>query len=111
MTSECFYCGAMFCHTARKHGDHMPIPERNGGTDLVPCCAACHDMKDRIPLHEWHPTAWKEINASWSLYGRYTRLFLAKALALMSDYNASIENERQNKKKSKVIKAQDGTSI
>jgi len=89
----------------------MPIPERNGGTDLVPCCAACHDMKDRIPLHEWHPTAWKEINASWSLYGRYTRLFLAKALALMSDYNASIENERQNKKKSKVIKAQDGTSI
>ena len=111
MTSECFYCGAMFCHTAKKHGDHMPMPERNGGTDLVPCCAACHDMKDRIPLHEWHPTAWKEINASWSLYGRYTRLFLAKALALMSDYNASIENERQNKKKTKVIKAQDGTSI
>jgi len=108
MTSECFYCDAMFCHTAKKHGDHMPMPERNGGTDLVPCCAACHDMKDRIPLHEWHPTAWKEINASWPLYGRYTRLFLAKALALMSDYNLSMEKERLNKKKSKVVEANDG---
>ena len=86
----------------------MPMPERNGGTDLVPCCAACHDMKDRIPLHEWHPTAWKEINASWPLYGRYTRLFLAKALALMSDYNLSMEKERLNKKKSKVVEANDG---
>ena len=108
MTSECFYCDAMFCHTAKKHGDHMPMPERNGGTDLVPCCAACHDMKDRIPLHEWHPTAWKEINASWPLYGRYTRLFLAKALALMSDYNLSMDKERLNKKKSKVVEANDG---
>ena len=110
MKSECFYCGALFCHTARKHGDHMPIPERNGGQDLVPCCSACHDMKDRIPLHEWHATAWKEINASWSLYGRYTRLFLAKTLALLSDYNASVEAERQSKKKSRNVRAENGTS-
>jgi len=98
MTSECFYCGAMFCHSAKKAGDHMPIPERNGGTDIVPCCSACHDMKDRIPLYDWHDLAWKEIDASWPLYGRYTRLWLAKCLALWSDSNARIEAERQKEK-------------
>jgi len=98
MTSECFYCGAMFCHSAKKAGDHMPVPERNGGTDIVPCCSACHDMKDRIPLHQWHDLAWKEIDASWPLYGRYTRLWLAKCLALWSDSNARIEAERQKEK-------------
>jgi len=98
MTSECYYCGVMFCHSAKNAGDHMPIPERNGGTDIVPCCSACHDMKDRIPLHQWHSMAWKEINASWPLYQRYTRLWLAKCLALWSDSNTRIENERQKEK-------------
>ena len=76
----------------------MPIPERNGGTDIVPCCAGCHDMKDRIPLYDWHDLAWEEIDASWPLYGRYTRLWLAKCLALWSDSNARIEAERQKEK-------------
>jgi len=91
----------MYCHSAKKNGDHMPIPERNGGTDIVPCCSACHDMKDRIPLTEWHSVAWKEINASWPSYGRYTRLFLAKALSLMTDYSAKCEAERQKEKRKK----------
>jgi hypothetical protein len=98
MTSECYYCGAMFCHSAKKAGDHMPIPERNGGTDIVPCCSACHDMKDRIPLSKWHAVAWVEIEAQWHLYGRYTRLFLAKTLAVMSDSIAKTEAENKNKK-------------
>ena len=98
MTSECFYCGVMYCHSAKVTGDHMPIPERNGGTDIVPCCAGCHDMKDRIPLHDWHSVAWKEINASWPLYGRYTRLFLAKSLSLMTDYCEMQEAKRQKAK-------------
>jgi hypothetical protein len=92
MTSQCFYCDVLFCHSSKKQGDHMPTPERNGGTNMVACCPACHDMKDRIPMTEWHSLAWKEINLSWSSYGRYTRIFLAKALSLMSDYN---ENERK----------------
>lgn len=98
MTSECFYCGVMFCHSAKKSGDHMPIPERNGGTDIVPCCAGCHDMKDRIPLSQWNDVAWNEIHKSWPLFGRYTRLFLAKALSLMSDFNIKAEAERQKEK-------------
>jgi hypothetical protein len=76
----------------------MPIPERNGGTDIVPCCAGCHDMKDRIPLNEWHSVAWKEIISSWPSYGRYTRLFLAKTLSLMSDFTIKAEAERQKEK-------------
>jgi len=55
-------------------------------------------MKDRIPLHEWHSMAWKEINAAWPSYGRYTRLFLAKSLSLMSDFNMKAEAERQKEK-------------
>lgn len=98
MTSECYYCGAMFCHSAKKAGDHMPIPERNGGTDIVPCCSACHDMKDRIPLWQWHAAANKEISEQWPLFGRYTRLFLAKCLSVMSDFNMQAEAERQKQK-------------
>lgn len=64
---------------------------------MVPCCSACHDMKDRIPLNEWHSVAWKEINASWPSYERYTRLFLAKALSLMTDFNQSAEAERKKR--------------
>ena len=98
MTSECFYCGVMYCHSAKITGDHMPIPERNGGTDIVPCCSACHDMKDRIPLHQWHSMAWKEINEQWPLFGRYTRIYLAKSLSVMSDYNDQCRAERQKAK-------------
>jgi hypothetical protein len=76
----------------------MPIPERNGGTDIVPCCSACHDMKDRIPLYQWHSMAWKEINAQWPLFGRYTRIYLAKSLSVMSDYNERYKAERQKEK-------------
>jgi len=98
MTSECFYCGVMYCHSTKVTGDHMPMPERNGGTDIVPCCSACHDMKDRIPLHQWHSMAWKEINEQWPLFGRYTRIYLAKSLSVMSDYNDRCRAERQNAK-------------
>jgi hypothetical protein len=58
-------------------------------------------MKDRIPLHQWHSFAWKEINDSWPMYGRYTRLFLAKALSLMTDFNESAEAERTKDKRKK----------
>jgi hypothetical protein len=98
MTSECFYCGVMYCHSAKVTGDHMPMPERNGGTDIVPCCTACHDMKDRIPLHQWHSMAWKEIQQQWPLFGRYTRIYLAKSLSVMSDYNEQCRDKRQKAK-------------
>jgi hypothetical protein len=38
-------------------GDHFPIPERNGGKEIVPCCMSCHDMKDRFLPEDW-PIEW-----------------------------------------------------
>jgi hypothetical protein len=33
--------------------DHFPIPKRAGGTEVVPACITCHDMKDRFPQEDW----------------------------------------------------------
>jgi hypothetical protein len=55
-------------------------------------------MKDRIPLHQWHSMAWTEINDQWPLFGRYTRIYLAKSLSVMSDYNERYKAERQKEK-------------
>jgi hypothetical protein len=85
MKATCYYCGALFLHSASAKGDHYPIPFRHGGTVTVPCCAACHDMKDRIPFGEWHHEAYEEIDNQWHLFGRYTKLFLAKVLMMMLD--------------------------
>jgi hypothetical protein len=42
-------------------------------------------MKDRILFGEWHDEAYEEIDAQWHLFGRYTKLFLAKVLMMMLD--------------------------
>ena len=42
--------------------------------------------------------AWKEINEQWPLFGRYTRIYLAKSLSVMSDYNDRCRAERQKAK-------------
>jgi len=63
----------------------MPTPKRHGGTNIVKCCQACHDMKDRIPMFNWHAIAWKEINNSWPTLGRYTRIWLSVQLAMYLD--------------------------
>ena len=91
MTSECFYCGGLFCHTAKKHGDHFPTPARHGGNEMVPCCQACHDMKDRIPMHELHGAFWKDVEKDWHLFSRYSKIYIAKILYIMCDIN---ERER-----------------
>jgi hypothetical protein len=42
--------------------------------------------------------AWNEIKASWPLYGRYTKIFLAKSLSAMSDHCEMQEAIRQKAK-------------
>ena len=42
--------------------------------------------------------AWKEINEQWPLFGRFTRIYLAKSLSVMSDYNEKCRDERQKAK-------------
>jgi hypothetical protein len=84
MTSECYYCGGLYCHSSGAVGDHFPEPRCTGGTETVPCCNACHDMKDRIPFTEWRSGALTEIMNDWHKFGRYTRIFLASYVCLTS---------------------------
>ena len=84
MTSECYYCGGLYCHSSGAVGDHFPEPRCTGGTETVPCCNACHDMKDRIPFAEWRAGALTEIMNDCHKFGRYTRIFLASYVSMTS---------------------------
>ena len=75
---ECFYCGALF--SGNGCGDHFPTPQNAGGTETVPCCVSCHDMKDRFSLYKW-PEEWiRKVIADFPNLSRETRLFLARWL-------------------------------
>lgn len=63
---RCFYCDRQL--DVHQH-DHCPIPKRAGGTDVVPACLVCHDLKDRIPLHCWDVDA---------MHAAFDELFLDK---------------------------------
>jgi hypothetical protein len=82
---ECFYCGALV--SGNGAGDHFPIPLNAGGTETVPCCVSCHDMKDRFALDSW-PIDWvAKIVADFPHLSRETRLFLARALRGFAEAN------------------------
>jgi hypothetical protein len=80
----CFYCGGVTTFKASV-GDHMPIPARHGGTNAVPCCTSCHDMKDRISLYHWSTEWFNTVLADWPKLSRETRIFLAKTAAAYCD--------------------------
>lgn len=48
---QCFYCGSFLAE--RHDHDHFPVPTCCGGTETVPACLNCHELKDRIPLWHW----------------------------------------------------------
>jgi hypothetical protein len=48
--TQCHYCD---CELDVHQHDHHPIPKRASGTQVVPTCLVCHDLKDRIPLRFW----------------------------------------------------------
>lgn len=82
--AECAYCGALVRADSREM-DHMPIPHRHGGQDVVPCCLSCHDMKDRFILRDW-PVAWKAIvEKEFPKLSRETKIWLVKVLAHGAD--------------------------
>ena len=85
---ECFYCGALV--SGNGEGDHFPIPKNAGGTETVPCCESCHDMKDRFSLEAW-PVEWiGKVIADFPNLSRETRLFLAKCLRGLSESTKEI---------------------
>jgi hypothetical protein len=53
MTQErrtCHYCDG---HATRWEWDHAPIPASAGGTETVPSCIPCHNLKDRTLARDW----------------------------------------------------------
>lgn len=82
---QCFYCDGLVRRSSKQSGDHFPLPKRHGGTMIVVCCQSCHDMKDRFDLRQW-PAAWlPKIMEDLPKLNRETRIFLAKALSIVSD--------------------------
>lgn len=83
---KCFYCDGLVKRSSKHCGDHFPIPKRNNGTLIVPCCNSCHLMKDTFNFESW-PVEWmSRIIEDFPKLNRETRIFLAKSMALMSDY-------------------------
>lgn len=58
MTPECCYCKAPL--STRHEHDHMPKPARHGGTETLPVCLNCHDLKDRVSVLNWTADAFFE---------------------------------------------------
>lgn len=80
---KCFYCDG---HLSPRHEhDHMPVPQRNGGTEVVSSCVNCHDLKDRVFLNAWDSALVEE---AMGQAGPYGRILLAKVYAVMSDVEA-----------------------
>lgn len=48
--TRCAYCGEPVGH--HDH-DHVPIPYRHGGREVVPACADCHRLKDYLSFEKW----------------------------------------------------------
>ncbi len=79
----CFYCDALV--SGNGVGDHFPIPKNCGGTETVPCCVSCHDMKDRFNLENWGMEWQSAVIADFPKVSRETRIFLAKVMRLAAE--------------------------
>lgn len=78
----CFYCNAIVGPGSEE--DHFPLPFSVGGTEAVPCCQPCHNMKDRYSLDDW-PIEWVQaIIADFPKLNRETRLFLARTMRIIA---------------------------
>jgi hypothetical protein len=77
----CFYCDALIAKNNLEY-DHFPAPQEVGGTETVPSCKGCHDMKDRFVLDDWSPSWVVKVQADFPRMSRETRIFLAKLLRL-----------------------------
>lgn len=83
--ARCWYCHAPLSRN-NTEADHAPLPREAGGTETVPSCRTCHDLKDRIPVDNW---PWELISVVWkdlesADLRRETRIFFAKAIRLLS---------------------------
>jgi hypothetical protein len=76
----CFFCDVSL--SPRHEHDHYPVPQRHGGTETVPTCLNCHDLKDRVPLAGWPSEV---LAPAMEQAGPLGRVLLAKLAALTFD--------------------------
>lgn len=82
----CFYCDRVV-GPAHEH-DHFPIPASAGGTQTVPACLTCHELKDRITVEKWDLT---ELFSAWASMPPVARILTAKMLRLAFSTRRLIE--------------------
>jgi len=89
---KCFYCFASLSKY-NKENDHFPVPYDCGGTQTIPACVTCHDMKDRFPIDRWTIETWTELMVEFDkLRSRTLRILFAKVVC------AAMRMEKTRKK-------------
>jgi hypothetical protein len=92
----CFYCNTTFSTSRSAVGDHFPLPKRHGGTETVPCCKTCHDAKDNLSIYEWSNEMVCSVINDFPKLSAHTRIFLAKTIAALSDYQSDMQQQTQS---------------
>lgn len=83
VSTPCYLCEREVGATAER--DHFPTPHSLGGTEVLPICRSCHDMKDRTRLDGWDPSkAFAALSGLWSKAISQERLVLVKMLHVTS---------------------------
>jgi len=81
--SRCYVCDNWVGASGER--DHFPRSFAEGGELVLPICASCHDIKDRIGLERWSPE--ESFAAMSGLWGKATtqeRLMIVKMFHVAS---------------------------
>ena len=82
---KCFYCNVT---AMRVEYDHFPIPKCAGGTEVVPCCVVCHDLKDRINILDYTEYP-KALNGLFEKADRHEKIVLARIMKMVAGFESS----------------------
>lgn len=78
-SARCFYCGDTL--QSRHQHDHMPVPWRCGGREVVGVCVTCHEMKEAWAFNKWPRAALLSVVTGLTPGAGALCVFIASALA------------------------------
>lgn len=97
VTERCFYCQNQVSPRLLEW-DHFPVPQALEGTQVVPACRNCHDLKDRMNLEGWDASAaFGGLMGLWTKATTDERLVLAKLFAITMQGLACFKDLQQGK--------------
>lgn len=91
-SEQCLYCDVGL--SVRHEHDHTPVPKRHGGKTTECVCLNCHDLKDRMDLDQWPMPAISNLFKGLNECEPSVRIFLARAIALVHDYDQTATEAR-----------------